>query len=545
MAKVKILRDSNKSDDFEYNIFYFLDGKNSFFIPKFQRSYVWDPNTNILDLVNDLKREINSINDEYFLGTIALSPTNKKPINELSIIDGQQRITTVLMIWVLVNVILDKENKSEYYKNFKNGKVFKNNNEIIKDLINVSKVKKSDALNLIKSNPILKKVYDILLNEIEDDKYEFWANDIFKKLYFAVIWVDKPIIEQTYENMNYKMITLTADELFKNKLYLLATNFSVNELEIDKLLSNLDNLKNKYYTKGVDEKDSGQITRAILSKTFNTLVTNPGKYNDFDYREVSLIMKNKIKSANDFKKFLEGFIVNCQNAINFIDDYKKKNNDNKLIYSALNQNNPLFLLLFDSMDRNNIKFKKLIEYTIQFSDKSSKSFFKHNLWVECFKIFELIESKEINKVKLKSDTWDRIIDTNIYNDSVPLTRLFLIKYEVYYTRLHNINGAKKTTMAKAIKIMESKDFDIEHIFDKKDFNISPLLNKKNQIGNLTIIEKELNREVAGKSYEEKINSYKRSMFSISSFSEINATFSIDEFNSRLTSYCEFLKEEYK
>ena len=81
----------------------FADKKADFLIPDYQRPYAWE-DTECQTLWEDIftfafpdnnKDNFNSENDEYFLGPIV---TFKNEDNKMEIIDGQQRLTTLMLL---------------------------------------------------------------------------------------------------------------------------------------------------------------------------------------------------------------------------------------------------------------------------------------------------------------------------------------------------------------------------------------------------------------------------------------------------------------
>ena len=80
-----------------------------FYIPDFQRQYSWK-NNNLEELWKDLNEAYKNNDEIYFLGSIVL--VNEKS-NKFSIIDGQQRLTTlVIMMDVLLKDYSNKLNKN-------------------------------------------------------------------------------------------------------------------------------------------------------------------------------------------------------------------------------------------------------------------------------------------------------------------------------------------------------------------------------------------------------------------------------------------------
>ncbi len=75
-----------------------LEEKKYFFIPEYQRSYSWDL-TQCDKLWQDIESFISSgASDPYFFGTIIVDCSNTEKTNKLSLIDGQQRTTTFLLL---------------------------------------------------------------------------------------------------------------------------------------------------------------------------------------------------------------------------------------------------------------------------------------------------------------------------------------------------------------------------------------------------------------------------------------------------------------
>ena len=69
-------------------------------VPRFQRPYDWE-NENLVDFWNDL---IESSNEDYFMGSVVLYKDGKEN-NVVYIVDGQQRLTTTI---ILMSLIRDK-----------------------------------------------------------------------------------------------------------------------------------------------------------------------------------------------------------------------------------------------------------------------------------------------------------------------------------------------------------------------------------------------------------------------------------------------------
>lgn len=77
-----------------------LDGKHHFVIPSFQRGYRWEEKQ-VLDLLEDIKQFANDDaqnSDSYFLQPIVVKSTTYNGEYMWEVLDGQQRLTTMLLV---------------------------------------------------------------------------------------------------------------------------------------------------------------------------------------------------------------------------------------------------------------------------------------------------------------------------------------------------------------------------------------------------------------------------------------------------------------
>jgi uncharacterized protein with ParB-like and HNH nuclease domain len=97
-----------------------------FRIPEYQRSYVWQSD-NITELLEDIFfAASNNPDSEYFLGSLVLQKRavrdfvngNEIIFNEYDLLDGQQRMTTILLILAVIRDIADKEALFKSCSNF-------------------------------------------------------------------------------------------------------------------------------------------------------------------------------------------------------------------------------------------------------------------------------------------------------------------------------------------------------------------------------------------------------------------------------------------
>lgn len=82
-----------------------------FEVPKYQRSYAWEKQ-NVRDLFEDIQEAL-ATQSNHYIGAIVLAKTGVR--NVFNIVDGQQRLTTVvLFIKAIISAIKDQEDRDYY-----------------------------------------------------------------------------------------------------------------------------------------------------------------------------------------------------------------------------------------------------------------------------------------------------------------------------------------------------------------------------------------------------------------------------------------------
>jgi len=87
-----------------------------FRVPEYQRAYSWEKKQR-LDLFDDIKR-MKTTGDDHFMATIVGLMGERRSIasdsfTEVSLVDGQQRITTLVILLKAIEKALDAREKSK------------------------------------------------------------------------------------------------------------------------------------------------------------------------------------------------------------------------------------------------------------------------------------------------------------------------------------------------------------------------------------------------------------------------------------------------
>ena len=230
-----------------------------FIVPIYQRAYKWE----ISDSLRLAKDILNSgkTKKEHFIGSIVYQ--NEKDVNmsepKLYLVDGQQRLTTLVLITKALNLIAQEmlaegENDDAKY-------VFSKTNNILfidvddkqkgykiepskKDADTFNGVIKGENIKAITDSPIIDKtssiylnfreIYDYLKNEIESGtniKEEIYNSGLLYITVVEIVLNADEDAQEIFESINSLGVDLTNSDLIRN--YLLMTNSKQKELYQD------------------------------------------------------------------------------------------------------------------------------------------------------------------------------------------------------------------------------------------------------------------------------------------------------------------------
>ena len=202
----------NKEPDFDKN-------REKYVIPKYQREYKWTE-----EKVKTLICDIN--NRDKFLGNIILN----KVSDYYEIVDGQQRITTILLILVALfnkNKISDSKNLSEEQRDILRY-IYKCQypvliNESIGDYIhlidNTIEIKISNKNDIYYQSSTFTTQYNIISNELDKIDIRNFKNKVLDSEFLVLIGDTQGrqnnSIEEVFLDINFKSQLLDVADIFK------------------------------------------------------------------------------------------------------------------------------------------------------------------------------------------------------------------------------------------------------------------------------------------------------------------------------------------
>ncbi|MFI3329601.1 MAG: DUF262 domain-containing protein [bacterium] len=505
-----------------------------FKIPVYQRNYDWSE-SNCNRLLLDIKNVIET-NNKHFIGAVVYmsDDTNSVSLNEYIIIDGQQRITTMMLVLkALCDVSLDLINEL----NLKDDKIEEdikllNETDVVYGDIDEDYLhnKRCDEKFKIKLKPIKtdNEQFDLLLkNKYEQLNKEshIYLNYNFCKEKF-ILWIKQGITPKQiynaleklevveivlqkgeddpqviFESINSTGLDLTNSDLIRNFLLM-------NEEDQDRLFEdywcNIErNLKRSHSYNDMDNFFNNYVIYKTSSPTNLRQL-----YNKFVDLSKEISNEEILKELNQLSKYYKLFIYGC-------DTYSKKINSSLTKLRLLNQTTcyPFLLHLFNDFNNNVIteeEVNKVLEFLVSYllrrivcgvPSNSLRGLF---IYLYC-RVFKVKENKKhysdtiityfmntVSKDSIPNDSEFKssLINSNIYQNSA-LCKFLLCDIE---------NGDSK-------EVLDFSNLTIEHIMpqtlsiDWSHIDNEYHTNYLHTLGNLSITG--YNSELSNKKFSEK------------------------------------------
>jgi uncharacterized protein with ParB-like and HNH nuclease domain len=491
-------------------------------IPKFQRDYSWEAE-HWDDLWQDIRALLANEDNEHYMGYLVLQTSNNK---EFQIIDGQQRLTTMSLL-ILSTLKCLKELVDS-------GIEAENNLKRKNSLLN-SYIEYADPVTLISNNKLklnrnsddYYKQHLVLLKELplrntnasekhmrecfnwyyDRIKKEFntgeslaaFIDNIVDKLFFTVIEVtDQLNAFKVFETLNARGVQLSSADLLKNYLFFVVDETKPHISEIEEL----ENIWSKIVGKLGEQKFED-----YLRYYWNSIHKSVGKKNLFKTIKGSIKSKDQvfelIRNLNDTADIYLA-IQNPEDEF-WRDKPEIRKSLKELKLFQIRQINSLFLSALRNLEVEN--FKKLAKICSVIS-------FRYNIIGGLNPnaqedVYNTVALKILSNKRFEVADFQTIYvsDLNFENDfstkefknttrNHKIVKYILSKIEVYQHR-NEIDP-------------ESDLFTIEHILPENaddtwgNFTFEEINRSVYRIGNLTLLEKKLNREADQKAYVEKI-----------------------------------------
>ena len=491
-------------------------------IPKFQRDYSWEAE-HWDDLWQDIRALLADEENEHYMGYLVLQTSNNK---EFQIIDGQQRLTTMSLLILstlkclkeLVDSGIEAENNLKRKDSLLNSyigyvdpvtlisnnklKLNRNSDDYYKQHLVL--LKELPLRNTNSSEKQMRECFNWYYDRIKKEfntgeSLAAFIDNIVDKLFFTVIEVtDQLNAFKVFETLNARGVQLSSADLLKNYLFFVVDETKPHISEIEEL----ENIWSKIVGKLGEQKFED-----YLRYYWNSINKSVGKKNLFKNVKGNIKSKEQvfelIRNLNDTADLYLA-IQNPEDEF-WRDKPEIRKSLKELKLFQIRQINSLFLSALRNLEVEN--FRKLAKICSVIS-------FRYNI---IGGLNPNAQEDVYNTVALKISSNKRfeVADfQSIYVSDLNFENDFSTKEFKNTTRNHKI---VKYILSK-IEVYQHKNeidpesdlFTIEHILPENaddtwgNFTFEEINRSVYRMGNLTLLERKLNREAGQKGYVEKI-----------------------------------------
>lgn len=532
----------------------------SYRIPIYQRPYSWEEKNikDFLESIFDAFKEVNKKDCKtnakpVFFGTIQLD--RNKDDNTLDIVDGQQRLTTFMLFLDLL-----QRNEIHPKEYIDCSKVIKS--EKLKEVLKDDNIKNTSS-KYYENRKLLKKEVEHFEKEFKD-KNEFYTelkNFVLDNVYFVQLITEEMDLSEVvsvFNTINTTGLDLNATDIFKVRYYNYLRGIDKTKdwlEEINLCYQSIDDSNEKLGKDGRTDQtkfDMGwvlDIYKHIICAEFGWGFSEVSKSNQkfFDelFKGIRLTEQSDLSvlEFDTFKHIVDGFIdywrwienvryngEHPEIAKEIFSIYLVEKTRYKRYWTI-----PFVVAYFrskgmddwsdyyiDSLKVNMYMFRFFLIYTVV-NDRVINPV-QNKVCDECFKWFKECNTGEIIE-NIKDMLWSpvRSNEYNPYNDFYKT-----IKYGLFDngSRVHlvctltalidevNKEVKERDIYEKFFNYEMIKDpYDIEHIEARNNFkDDKENVDAFNGIGNLTVLERSINRGIKDKPVIDKNEEYKKSKY---------------------------------
>ena len=529
-------------------------------IPIYQRPYSWEEK-NIKDFLESIFDAFKEVNEEkckanvkpVFFGTIQLD--HNKDDNTLDIVDGQQRLTTFLLFLDLL-----QRNEIHHKEYIDCSMVIKS--EKLKEVLNDDNIKNTSS-KYYENRKLLKKEVEHFEKEFKD-KNEFYTelkNFVLDNVYFVQLITEEMDLSEVvsvFNTINTTGLDLNATDIFKVRYYNYLRGIDNTKdwlKEINSCYQSIDDSNEKLGKDGRTDQtkfDMGwvlDIYKHIICAEFGWGFSEVSKSNQKFFDE--LFKGTRLTEQSDlsvlefdkFKQIVDGFIdywrwienvryngEHPEIAKEIFSIYMVEKTRYKRYWTI-----PFVVAYFrakaegkgwsdyyiDSLRVNMYIFRFFLIYTV-INDRVI-NYVQNKVCDECFKWFKECSTDDI----IKNIRKDLLSPVNKEDES-EIDFYVIIRSGLFYngSRVHLVctltalidevnKGVKERDIYEKFFNYEMiKDpYDIEHIEARNNFkDDKDNVDKFNGIGNLTVLERSINRSIKDEPVKDKTDEYKKSKY---------------------------------
>jgi len=538
-----------------------LIGRTVFSVPLFQRSYAWG-NEQINDFWEDLINTYRENIKEYFLGSMVFTPHQER--GKKKILDGQQRLATILLFLAALRDVLKDSSKEEDQQRAAaiNEYIYSTDpvslDKRIKIELNRDDRQFFESIVIhglipearYESHKQMKNAYERFKDKIRerikvDKKFAEGILDVILSRLIAIkIEVDNDLNAHIiFETLNDRGLELSIADLLKNYI------FSISEEHLEEVF-----LKWKEMVDNVGDHNVSKFLRHFWSSS-RELTRKEELYKK---------IKSQIKTKESARKFVhelseESFIYS--NLLNptheFWGDSECEQLLNELNILRVEQVLILLLALYKRFFKSNKdEFKRLLKKIINFTFRYSTICNLNPNEME--RLYSAI-ARDLRRKKSEIRLIDRLKklmpDDETFVQSFTekriknarLAKYILIKINDYLLRAKGKREISTATARVNLEhiIPKRPDEEWQKFLRSKKIRLEELDEWKYRLGNMTILLREYNRKIANKFYTKKRSMYEKSDLPINDDLKTYQEFGPEQIIERQRKMAEVAKEIWK
>ena len=517
-------------------IYELFNGDKIFNVPKYQRAYTWQTE-NLNDFLYDL---INHRGDKnYFLGTFLFhQQPNRGEYEAIDIVDGQQRLTTLILFQKeLISILKNKsQNVTEktFFKYVKDRDgVYKleldnDDNTFFHNLLDNEKVSNTETPSQ-KNLLTAKKHFHQELAKLSLEKLEQIYNTLINA--DIIIYIVNKISDATqiFELLNDRGRKLTSLEGIKSFLMYKISSLKLKDFEqpIKDIQGNFSTIYRIIEQYAVDEKDVLRYHTITFEKSKTEDYNKPDKFiktiinSHFDNSSSDDIIKTEI--LNYVKRLKRSFDIFKEIKSNSM----KSDNLNKLF--MVGRVNPFYPFLMKVYHEEQEQFDYFVDILLKFTFKSALI----GLQNRNEKFYQYLKNGSnvfnVFKWPIDGNWWNinsRFTNVLSYRNYYEWLNKNMVKYILfeYENSLRIKKGYPLLTIENYFENDERTKFSIEHITAQRSKNLKFdddfKENYLHSIGNLVLDSKASNSRKGSNAVQDKIKEYDKAP--IMSQNELNS-----------------------
>jgi uncharacterized protein with ParB-like and HNH nuclease domain len=528
-------------------------------VPIHQRPFSWQED-HVEALLNDIKENFNE--EEYFLGTVVLTGNDYQ--NE--IVDGQQRITTVSLIYACIRDFFTNEKDSddiqtkylstydirtkEYMPKLE---LSQQDNDFFRNLV-INKIVDTKIQRV--SNQKIKSAYDLIRdfihkllenNNNDDNILIDWKEFIDEKLKIVAITVPNDTNAFTiFETLNDRGLALAQVDLLKNYLYSKANK------RLDEVQKSWIELVSKIES---EDKEDETLLLTYIKHFWFTYYYFVRERNNELFKRIKADIKTSTPVTtfvNNLKNDVDIYLAILNHNSSFRNNYDNlcRNHIETLNYFNLEQYRPLVFAILKKFSPDEVKkaLKLIVSWLVRnlivgamgggtlekaYADKAKAIF--------------------TNNIKTSAELRDSLISIipqdEVFKEQFRIATVSQPKNARYY--LSSIENNKRGKQHPELLVNLNPDsVNLEHILPQNPEGNYPTFTDEQhsayykRIGNLTLMKTKENNEFKSSKFSDKKTKYAESelwiTYSLASISEWN----IDEINNRQSVLAELAVETW-